>query len=309
MARASRPLPHHCSKPADEAPIDRVVVRTRRVAIGKFRCPVEHPSFNNSGPASDCIVVFPRTSVRIRHEGSQPFLADPSIVTIYNRAQRYERFQLSPDGDHCDWFAVVDDVAREIAATFDATLEGQERPFRLQWAPCSASLYLRQRLLLRRAAEGEADALEIEEGVMSIIQQALAGGYDRRPVRLARRGRTASARRELAEATRVELLRTFAANRSVQDIATAVGSSPYHLCRVFRACTGRTMHAYRTELRVRAALDRLEGTNPGPAGISAIALDLGFASHSHFVRAVRHHFGVTPSALRSNLSGNPGPSR
>jgi hypothetical protein len=40
-------------------------------------------------------------------------MTDPNVVTIYNRAQRYERFPISDAGDHCDWFALSDDLARD----------------------------------------------------------------------------------------------------------------------------------------------------------------------------------------------------
>jgi hypothetical protein len=96
---AARRLPRHCSPAPGRAPIDTVVMRSSRVAVGKFRCPVDHPSFGDSGPISDCIVVFPRTSVWIRHESSRAFLADPTVVAIYNRAQQYERRAVSPEGD------------------------------------------------------------------------------------------------------------------------------------------------------------------------------------------------------------------
>jgi hypothetical protein len=35
--------------------------------------------------------------------------------------------------------------------------------------------------------------------------------------------------------------------------------SPFHLSRVFRECTGRTLTAYLHDLRLRAAVERLDG--------------------------------------------------
>jgi AraC family transcriptional regulator len=73
--------------------------------------------------------------------------------------------------------------------------------------------------------------------------------------------------------------------------------SVFHLCRTFRAVTGQTIHAYRTQLRLRAALERVEYASD----LSAVALDLGFSSHSHFTAAFRRAFGVTPSGVRRAL--------
>jgi AraC family transcriptional regulator len=94
----------------------------------------------------------------------------------------------------------------------------------------------------------------------------------------------------------------------------------FHLARVFKARTGFSLHAYRTQLRLRAALERVaprHGAGPalrlrsgqaprrgsGHGGrdvdLIDIALDLGFSSHSHFTEAFRRNFGTTPSAVRN----------
>ena len=108
-------LPSHCSIRDDHSPLDTLHFDAVTTAIGEFRCPVHHPRFRDSGPIERSIVVFPRTSVWIKHEGSDSFVADANVVTIYNRGQRYERASIAPEGDGCDWFAVSDDLAREIA--------------------------------------------------------------------------------------------------------------------------------------------------------------------------------------------------
>lgn len=281
-------------------PVDSVLFRGSSTAIGAFRCPVGHPAFRDSGPTERCIVVFPRTSVWIRHDGSQPFVADPNVVTIYNRAQRYARAPLSPDGDRCDWFAVSDALAREIAGAFDpAAADSPDRPFRFESAPTTPSLYLAQRRAARRAALADPDALALEEDVVGIVSHVLAIAYQRAPVPLARRPAAVRRRRELAEQAKAELLRTLTSNRSASDVAAAIGASTFHLCRVFRAHTGRTMHEYRTELRLRTALEHL--ADAGAGTLSELAHRLGFSSHAHFVRICRRHLGAAPGALRSTL--------
>jgi len=282
--------------------IDARVFETSDAGIGTFRCPVDYPSFRDTGPIERYLVVFPRTAVWIRHEGRRAFLADPSIATIYNVAQRYERFPESPNGDRCDWFGVSDDLAREIVSDFDPRAASSDRPFRFEWAASPAPLYLRQRALLRRADAGDLDRLEGEEAVIAIVTSVIGSAY-RGARRLTRTTSAARARhRELVEAARAELLRSVRSNDSVADIARAIGSSPYHLCRVFSAGTGRTLHQHRTELRLRLALELLEDPEAG-SNLSAIAHDLGFCSHSHFVRVMRRHAGATPSAVRARLGG------
>ncbi|MEO8334330.1 MAG: AraC family transcriptional regulator [bacterium] len=245
--------------------------------------------------------MFPRTSVWIRHEGSEPFLADATVATIYNRGQLYERFPMAEDGDRCDWFAVDDDLAREIAGNLDPAAGESSRPFQFEWTATSADLYYRQRALVAGVKRGALDVLAVEEGVMDIVAEVLALAYRRRAATSMRRTVTTARRSELVAATRVELARTLHANESVHDIARRLGTSPFHLCRVFRECTGQTMHEYRTQLRVRHSLERLEDGGSDVPSLSAVACDLGFASHSHYVRTARRHFGTTPSAMRRAL--------
>jgi AraC-like DNA-binding protein len=239
--------------------------------------------------------------VWIEHEGSRRFLADPTIATIYNRGQHYQRFAASDDGDRCDWFAVDDALAAEIAAAHDEPARGAARPFRAAWAGSNVPLYLRQRAVFRNAVAGRLDALEAEECVIDIVAAVIGAARQRQPNPGRQRSSVALRHRDLAEAAKVELQRTLGENRSVHDIASSLGTSPYHLCRVFRACTGRTLHEHRSDLRVRASFEMLEGSGGSPASLSRVAHDLGFSSHSHFVRAMRHGTGMTPRAARAIL--------
>jgi AraC-like DNA-binding protein len=295
---APRALPPDCSFRATHADVDRVVMRTSSVAVGKWRCDVTHPVFHDSGAVSNSLVAFPRTSVWIRHEGGRPFFSDPNVATIYNRGQLYERMPSSPDGDRCDYFAVSDEVAREIAAAQEPAAADRERPFAHSHAPTTGALYAHQRIVLGRADRCELDAFELDELVMGIVASVLAGAGGSEHADSAVPRDAARRHRDLAEATRAELARAPERNATVGELSRAVGTSPFHLCRVFRAETGRTMRHYRNELRVRRALELL---NDRGARISTVAHTLGFASHSHFVRAAREHLAHTPSALRAAL--------
>jgi len=284
--------------------VDKIVYDAGAVTIGRFRCALGHPSFRDSGPIRQAAVVFPRTSVWIRHAGSRAFVADPNVVTIYNRGQRYERFPISPAGDRCDWFALSDELARDVASSqTPAAADTTDRPFAYERAPARAALYARQRALFRHAAAGRLTALEAEEEALAIVGEVLARAHEhsaRTPC--PRRAGAGARHRDLAEAARAELARAPFENRSVAELARALDTSPYHLCRVFRGQTGQTMHAYRVGIRLRRAIDRL-GTAAGRerGGLSGIAHDAGFASHAHFVRICRGELGMTPSALRSRL--------
>jgi len=114
--------------------------------------------------------------------------------------------------------------------------------------------------------------------------------------------RTATRRRhrEIAHAAAAMLSEELADPPSLDAIARATCTTPFHLCRIFRASTGLTMGRYLRRTRVRASVRWLLDTR---ASTTEIALELGFASRSHFSDAFRGETGVGPSTLRRRRSG------
>jgi AraC-like DNA-binding protein len=276
--------------------IDRTVFKTGHVAVGAFRCPVDYPGFRCTGPIEHYVVAFPRTGVWIRHAGSRAFVADPRVVTIYNAGQEYVRLPMHPDGDRSDWFGLTGDMAREVARAADARAPSDtSRPYRHEFAEADARLYCRQRMLFDRLVDGPVDPLEAEEEVLGIVTAVLRRAGEEAP----RLRRLRPTHRDLADHARAELVRTATSTISLGELATRVGASPWHLCRVFRAVTGTSLHAFRMDLRLRIALERLEHPR---ADLSRLAFELGFSSHSHFTSAMRSRLGRTPSAFRQTFT-------
>lgn len=99
-------------------------------------------------------------------------------------------------------------------------------------------------------------------------------GHEHRAVRLAR-----------------EYLETLPGeNVSLDTLAQAAGIGPFHLCRVFRAETGLSPHAYQVQVRVRLAKALLAQGRP----ISQVAAEAGFTDQAHLTRHFKRTFGVTP---------------
>ena len=82
---------------------------------------------------------------------------------------------------------------------------------------------------------------------------------------------------------------------SVERLAKLAHLSPFHLCHVFRQMAGTSIYDYVLQERLAQALDAVLD---GDDDLTAIALDTGFASHSHFTARFRGFFGCTPRALR-----------
>lgn len=272
-----------------------VVFESPLVRVGRWRCPADHPVFVDSGPIPEALFVFPRESVWIAHDGQAPFVADPNTVTYYNAGQCYRRSKLSAKGDQCEWFSMAPGAIAETLAGLDpAALDRPDAPFPFTHGPSDADSYLRQRLVFHHVSrESNPDRLFVEESVVSVLADVTAHAYRRR-VRPQKRRHE----RDVAEAAKDVIARRFSENLSLSDIAAEVRASVFHLGRVFKARTGFSLHAYRNQLRLRSALERLRD----PAtDLTAIALDLGFSSHSHFTDVFRRTFGKTPSVVRQDL--------
>ena len=82
---------------------------------------------------------------------------------------------------------------------------------------------------------------------------------------------------------------------SLAALAGAVGLSPWHFARLFRASTGLSPHQYVIRRRVERARLLLASTD---RSLASIAQDVGFASGSHLATHVRRLLRVSPNSLR-----------
>jgi AraC family transcriptional regulator len=77
--------------------------------------------------------------------------------------------------------------------------------------------------------------------------------------------------------------------------AALAGLHPHHLLRAFRQQRGETIGGYVRRRRLELAdADMRTGELP----LAEIALRAGFCDQSHFTRAYRGHFGLTPGLRR-----------
>lgn len=268
---------------------ERLLFDSPSIRIGAFRCPVGHRLFEDSGPIQNYVFVFPRSSVSIEHEQGPPFVANPNVVTFYNRGQVFRRRAIDPDGDRCEWFAIPGEVARDAVREFDDEVDSNPyRPFRLARGWSDPSTYLMQRRLILQLESGAAvDPLYVEEQVIRVFHCVLRSAYGR--------GTRSWLRRDVLHHVEAILSARLDQRLLLADLATAAGVSAFHLCRAFRRQTGVSLHQYRRRLRLLAAL---EPVCDARRRLVDVALDAGFSSHSHFTSAFHSEFGWSPSKLR-----------
>jgi AraC-like DNA-binding protein len=79
------------------------------------------------------------------------------------------------------------------------------------------------------------------------------------------------------------------------DVGQALGISPVYVTDVFRQVEGVPFYQYALRKRLERAVRLLPAY---ASDLSELALDLDFASHSHFTTAFRRAFGCTPAMFR-----------
>ena len=280
------------------APPSRLLLDTGSFRAGRFSIAPDHPDFAEAGQVRRHVFVFPRTSVWIEHERERPFIADPTIVTYYNRHQPYRRRALDAQGDRCDWYSFAPAVMADLVCRLDPPAEERpERPFRFTHGPSDPVAYAQQRLVAHHLVGPEpADPVRVEEVMLRVLARVLRASYAARG--LAPRVRPSASPADvtgLVERVRAHALAHLDERLTLSVLAGVADCSTFQLCRAFRQATGGAVHRWLLRLRLQASLERV--AEPG-SDLTAVALDLGFASHSHFTAAFRRTFGLTPSELR-----------
>ena len=96
--------------------------------------------------------------------------------------------------------------------------------------------------------------------------------------------------------TKLVLTSDLARRWTLADIAAEVGGSPVYLTQVFQQVEGLPLYRYQLRLRLARALDLLAQYDD----LTALGLDLGFSSHSHFTAVFREMYGRSPSEFRAS---------
>ncbi|MET0551523.1 MAG: helix-turn-helix transcriptional regulator [Vicinamibacteria bacterium] len=238
-------------------------------------------------------VAFVRRGVFALQTARTSAVADPNQVLFFNAHQPYRVAHPVAGGDDCTSLVLPDALARQLVARHSPSdADDAAAPFRFDRALSSPrATRLHYELLARARAGG---ALGLQDTLAELLDEALAGAYERRPA--AASGRAATRRRDLAHAAAVAVQADLTATPSLADLAGTLGCSPFHLSRVFREQAGLSLRAYLKRLRARTAADHLSG---GAPDLTSLALRLGYADHSHFTNAFRDEWGQPPSAFRA----------
>lgn len=89
----------------------------------------------------------------------------------------------------------------------------------------------------------------------------------------------------------------LANNISLAEVASVSHFSAYHFHRIFTGIVGETINDYIVRRRLECAVNLLIFKTE--LSVTQVALDSGYSSSANFSKAVRLHFGFSPSEIRN----------
>jgi AraC-like DNA-binding protein len=281
----ARPLPESCSSLTP-------LFRGALLAMDDWGCAGHDTPGRGEEWCPDDRVVVTRRGTWELEIGGDARLADPVTATFWNRDAHYRVRHPIAGGDHCTVFRLTASGTRALREIQSARGAHRPRPtFTHRARPLDGRSYLLHRRALEHArqARGTADPLAVEEPALDFLRLMAAAG----PAHPDAGGRRGASRH--VDRARDIIARDFTQPLTLDGLARDAGCSPFHLGRLFRRATGVTLHRAVMRLRLRGGLERLLDE---PGNLARIALDTGFASHSHFSDAFRAEFGCAPSEAR-----------
>jgi AraC-like DNA-binding protein len=261
---------------------------------------VRHVACRPSGTAAGAIeygeadrVVLPVRGVFVKHlSRTVEVMAEPTQALLFAAGRPYRVSHPAGAPDECLTLEFAPDALHDVLATAgaDSLVDTALRPH-ASLAPAALAV---RHLLWRRLERGIAGRLEVDEVGLALLA-SVAAGARRGVVRRTPRPGTRARRQSQAAAVREALLAAPARKWTLHELARLAYTTPHHLARLFHAEIGIPVHQYHLRVRLARSLDLLLDTGQG---LSTIAHELGFSSHSHFTAAFGRMVGVTPAHFR-----------
>ncbi|HKY49205.1 MAG TPA: AraC family transcriptional regulator [Acidimicrobiia bacterium] len=228
-------------------------------------------------------VSYPRTGVYVHRTSGGDVVVDPTVAVFRSRGDEHRTTHPTVAGDRNTDLQFPAEVVAPI-------LDSRDR-FRVGAIPISEGIAARHRRLLGIIRRGPASTLEIGEEALALV----ASTHQLPPF-----PEVARQHRPIVDEARQYLAWRFRDDLDLVEIARAVGVSPFHLSRMFKRATGRSLTGYRTALRIRFVIDQL---TDGADDLGRVAVEAGFYDHAHMTNTVRRHLGDAPSKIRIWLAG------
>ncbi len=264
------------------------LLKTPTVAVWDVCCDGACKHQSAEEHSSSTQLIFPYRGVYVRHVGREQAVGEANQVLFFNAGEGYRVSHPVPGGDAC-LTLTLDPVLLEELAPKPLLRDGAPPRFRVQRLRIDPRAQALVALLRHSLREGTAEPLEAESLALTLAQRALGP-------RTTRSAGASEGRQRLADRVKLVLAGDPARRWTLADIAAEVNCSPVYLTQVFQQVEGLPLYRYQLRLRLARALDLLAEYDD----LTALGLDLGFSSHSHFSAAFRQAYGRSPSEFRQS---------
>jgi AraC family transcriptional regulator len=265
------------------------LLKTPTVAIHDVCCQGSRRDQSPEECTTATQVVFPYRGVYVRHLGQDQAVAEANQVLFFNAAEGYRVSHPVPGGDSSLTLVISEPLLREL--TPPALLRrGARLAFRPHRLRIDARTQVMVALLRHSLREKIVEPLEAESLALTLVQRAVG------PRTTHAAGATLG-RQRLVDRVKLVLASDLARRWTLAEIAAEVRGSPVYLTQVFRQVEGLPLYRYQLRLRLSRALDLLAQYDD----LTALSLDLGFSSHSHFSASFRQMYGRSPSEFRQSV--------
>jgi AraC-like DNA-binding protein len=271
--------------------------------LGELHCAPDDDTFGQDAFVTGPIVALPSAATWVVRHGRERHLANPNHAVIHQADDVYRRERFEGRGYRCLFVYPRPSLFREIASEFDpAASDDDRRRVPAGVATIAADAFALSRSAAHHAHDPGADEPDpvrmtdaLHRVLRAVVASAFASGGRAATFRRPRSNRTARAHAEVTDGAKTALTARYAERVTVEDLASSLYVSPYHLTRVFRRQTGAGLHEYLNQLRLRAAYERIRD---GQTDLASLATEVGFSSHSHLTANFGRAFGAPPSAVR-----------
>lgn len=238
--------------------------------------------------AASTHLVFPYRGVYMRHVGSDQSVADANHVLFFNQGEGYQVSHPVTGGDDSLVLVVSQPLLRELVPAA-LVAKRDELGFRGQSLRIDPRAQALVALLRHSLRSGSIEPLEAESLALTLVCRSLGP-------RTTHEKSATHARQRLVDRVKVLLASDLTRRWSLAEIAAEIGGSAVYLTQAFQQVEGVPLYRYHLRLRLARALDLVTDYDD----MSALALDLGFSSHSHFAAAFKQAYGRSPTAFRQS---------
>src|SRR5882724_5246065 len=266
----------------------RSLLKSRTVTIRDTYCQGSCRHKSTEECTATTQLVFPYRGVYVRHLGHDQAVAEANQVLFFNATEGYRVSHPVPGGDASLSLAISEPQLRELAPP-TLLRDSATLAFRRQRLRIDARAQALAALLRHSLRQKIAEALEAESLALTLVQRALGP-------RTTHAAGASIGRQRLVDRAKLVLASDLARRWTLAEIAAEVRGSPVYLTQVFQQVEGIPLYRYQMRLRLARALDLLAQYDD----LTALSLDLGFCSHSHFSSTFREAYGRTPSEFRQS---------